>query len=190
MTKDELRKLYREKRKTYTPEYATEAGEKIRDIFMRKIDLSKAHLLHTFLPIRHSNEIDTWPLIDRFWDVYTALKIVVPVTDFNTHHMIACALHPKAKLTENKMHIPEPVIHEIVDEHKIDVVITPLMVADYNGYRVGYGKGFYDKFFESCRPDVFKIGVSYDPPVEQIDDIEPHDVPLDACVWPGGIVWF
>jgi 5-formyltetrahydrofolate cyclo-ligase len=49
---------------------------------------------------------------------------------------------------------------------------------------VGYGKGFYDRFFASLHKDVKKIGISLFMPCELIEDTNEHDVPLTCCVTP------
>ena len=60
----------------------------------------------------------------------------------------------------------------------------PLLCCDRRGFRVGYGKGFYDKFLSRCRPDCLKIGLSFFEPTEIIADINDYDVKLDYCVTP------
>jgi 5-formyltetrahydrofolate cyclo-ligase len=49
------------------------------------------------------------------------------------------------------------------------------------GNRIGYGKGFYDRFLNTCRKDVIKVGLSIFEAEEKID-AESFDVPLDFCV--------
>jgi len=58
------------------------------------------------------------------------------------------------------------------------------LTVDEKGYRVGYGKGFYDRFLQHCRPDCLKVGLSYFPPVAEISDKDEFDVPLDLCITP------
>lgn len=55
------------------------------------------------------------------------------------------------------------------------------------GNRVGYGKGFYDKFLSDCKPDVIRIGLSFFEIEENIDDVFEGDVKLDYCVTPNHI---
>ena len=55
------------------------------------------------------------------------------------------------------------------------------------GHRVGYGKGFYDKFLSECKPDAIKIGLSFFEPEELITDVFESDVKLDYCVTPNSI---
>jgi 5-formyltetrahydrofolate cyclo-ligase len=55
---------------------------------------------------------------------------------------------------------------------------------DRRGFRVGYGKGFYDKFLSECRADCLKIGLSYFEPIDEISDAQNFDVRLDCCITP------
>ena len=64
------------------------------------------------------------------------------------------------------------------------MVLVPLLAFDSKGYRVGYGKGFYDRFLKQCRNDCVKIGLSYFEPIDAINDAGEFDVPLDFCITP------
>ena len=64
------------------------------------------------------------------------------------------------KLVKNKWNILEPAESESVEIERIDVCLVPLLCFDERGFRVGYGKGFYDKFLSECRADCLKIGLS------------------------------
>ena len=79
---------------------------------------------------------------------------------------------------------------ELIDEKEIDLVLVPLLCFDKKGFRVGYGKGFYDRFLSKCRSDVLKIGLSYFKPVEKIEDVRDFDVALDYCITPKGVWHF
>jgi 5-formyltetrahydrofolate cyclo-ligase len=58
------------------------------------------------------------------------------------------------------------------------------LACDRHGHRVGYGKGFYDKFLAQCRPETLKIGVSYFDPLLDPILTDPTDVALDYCITP------
>ena len=64
----------------------------------------------------------------------------------------------------------------------IDVVFVPLLAYDKQGNRVGYGKGFYDKFLSECKSNVVKIGLSFFDPEEFIEDVFENDVKLNICI--------
>ena len=63
-------------------------------------------------------------------------------------------------------------------------LLVPLVIVDGYGNRIGYGKGFYDRYLSSCRAEAVKIGFSYFEPVGRIKDISQFDVPLNLCITP------
>jgi 5-formyltetrahydrofolate cyclo-ligase len=93
-------------------------------------------------------------------------------------------------LQPNRYDIMEPAGGKVVAEDQIDVVIVPLLSFDEKGNRVGYGKGFYDRFLSRCREDVIKIGLSFFDAGKRIDDTDEFDIPLTYCITPGKIYEF
>lgn len=155
--------------------------------------LPVCRVVHTFLPIARQNEVDTWSIIHRIWQDLPDVQIAVSVTDTTTNRRLSHhILTPETHLIENRWGIPEPQPDGriAIDSGQIDLVLTPLLVFDRQGHRVGYGKGYYDRFLGGCRPDCQKIGLSLFEPIERIDDIEPTDVRLDACVIPDQVFHF
>ena len=104
--------------------------------------------------------------------------------NIGTGEIESISLFPDTQFNENRWGVREPADGEAIDAAKLDLVIVPLLCVDSVGHRVGYGKGFYDRFLKNCRPDCLKIGLNYFPPFKQIFDIADHDIPLDACVTP------
>ena len=70
------------------------------------------------------------------------------------------------------------------------MVLVPLLCFDENGYRVGYGKGFYDRYLKQMNSKTIKIGLSLFPPVKLITDTSDWDVKLDFCITPEQIFKF
>jgi 5-formyltetrahydrofolate cyclo-ligase len=93
-------------------------------------------------------------------------------------------LTDNTKFQKNEYNIYEPVDGIEVPSSKMDVVFVPLLAYDKSGNRVGYGKGFYDKFLSQCKAEVVKIGLSFFEPEELIEDVSPSDIKLDYCVTP------
>jgi len=69
-------------------------------------------------------------------------------------------------------------------------VIVPLLAIDKRGHRVGYGKGYYDKLLSQCKPTCMKVGVTLFEPIEEIEDVNEMDVPLDYCLTPASYIKF
>lgn len=80
--------------------------------------------------------------------------------------------------------IQEPANGQWVAPDKLQLVLVPLLCFDEKGYRVGYGKGFYDRFLKRCHPQVISMGFSWFEPVAAIADIDANDVPLKYCITP------
>jgi 5-formyltetrahydrofolate cyclo-ligase len=64
------------------------------------------------------------------------------------------------------------------------MVLVPLLVVDNHGNRIGYGKGFYDRFLSECKSNTKKIGLSLLPLSEEVIDSGATDVKLDGCAIP------
>lgn len=86
--------------------------------------------------------------------------------------------------------IPEPVAGVVLNPTDLDIVLIPLLAFDLAGNRVGYGKGFYDRYLLQCRPDCLKIGISLFDPIALIEDVESYDIPLDIAICPAQLYDF
>lgn len=102
----------------------------------------------------------------------------------NGDQLINYFLEDGNQIKENQWNIPEPQFGEITAAEKIDLVIVPLLAFDLKGNRVGYGKGYYDRFLKQCRPDCKKVGLSFFEPVQKIIDVDDYDVKLTQCITP------
>ncbi|OIV43523.1 5-formyltetrahydrofolate cyclo-ligase [Flavobacterium johnsoniae] len=143
---------------------------------------------HVFLPIVEQKEIDTEFILHLLSG--KDKEIVISKSDFETREMTHFLLTDNTKIKKNEYNIPEPVNGLPVSTQHIDVVFVPLLAFDIFGNRIGYGKGFYDKFLASCKPETIKIGLSFFESVDQIDDVFESDVKLDYCVTPEKIYQF
>ena len=68
------------------------------------------------------------------------------------------------------------------EPRKLEIILVPGLVFDASGYRLGYGKAYYDRFLAGIPPHIFKCGVGYE--FQVVDDIgpQPHDVPMDWII--------
>jgi 5-formyltetrahydrofolate cyclo-ligase len=181
MNKTELRKYALQKREQLSEMEREEMLSKLLAHFS-EFDFSSIKIVHIYLPIKRKHEIDTFKLIDFLRAHKPSLIIVVPRSNFKILEMENVVYDEYTILEENKYGIYEPINGELIADEKIDMVICPLLAFDKRGYRVGYGKGFYDRFLSKCRGDVVKIGLSYFDPEEKIEDINDADVSLDYVI--------
>lgn len=143
---------------------------------------------HIFLPISEQKEVDTEYILHLLSG--KDKEIIISKSDFQTREMTHFLLTDNTKIKKNEYHIPEPVDGIEVPTHKIEVVFVPLLAFDKAGHRVGYGKGFYDKFLAECRPETIKIGLSFFEAETSIEDVFEQDVKLDYCVTPNSVYGF
>jgi 5-formyltetrahydrofolate cyclo-ligase len=184
MQKGELRKLFQAQRKALgTAEYNAKCVQ-VYNRFFSDFDLNKINVIHTFLSIDNNKEPDTWLIINKLHDEYSHIRIAVPRIIPKTNDLENFYLDSLKQLVTNEWGIPEPVSGTKTPSEQIDLVLVPLLIFDAQGHRVGYGKGFYDKFLRQCRADTLRVGLSLFPPVEKIDDVNDFDVALDCCVTP------
>ncbi|WP_408024958.1 5-formyltetrahydrofolate cyclo-ligase [Tenacibaculum sediminilitoris] len=181
MIKSELRKLYKQKRNTLTPSEKEKLEENIyQQIFELKND--NIHNVHLFLSMRKFNEIDMQPVIDFFRE--KEKRIIVSRCNFENDSLTHFYFEKDAKLELNKFGVPEPVKAKEAFIKDIDLVFVPMLISDEQNYRVGYGKGFYDRFLSECREDTQTIGLNFFSPIKKIEDTHEFDVPLDIVIYP------
>lgn len=188
MTKTELRKVYVARRKALGEGEEFQLSRQICDLFFASTDLSLIKILHCYLPIENKREPDTWLIMDRIRREFPHIRLVIPkVTGNEIENFFFEGLH---QLEKNKWGIPEPRQGVPADPQKIDAVVVPLLAYDTNGHRVGYGKGYYDRFLSQCQPSCARIGLSFFEPESHIDDVSPYDIALTRCITPSGVVDF
>jgi 5-formyltetrahydrofolate cyclo-ligase len=118
-------------------------------------------------------------------------NVAISKSNFHTLELKHYLLTDQTAIIVNEYGIPEPVGEDLqIDVKEIDVVFIPLLVVDSKGNRVGYGKGFYDRFLSSCRSNTKKIGISFFPPLDFEIASNEFDVPIDQLVTPNSVVNF
>jgi 5-formyltetrahydrofolate cyclo-ligase len=173
-----------------TVEERERASAHIVNKFFENFDLSSVKVLHCFIPIERFGEVDTRPIFQRVWSDHPDIVTVAPRVNHKTGDIESLLYGPDTELRHNRWQIGEPVHDDRVEPDQIDLVLIPLLCYDLTGHRVGYGKGYYDRFLSRCRPDCQKIGLSMFAPIEKITDTNEADVRLDSCIVPTGIVTF
>jgi 5-formyltetrahydrofolate cyclo-ligase len=192
MFKSQIRENNKNKRQILSQQQIHEKSQLLTENFWKSSFIETISTLHIFLPIQKCNEPDTWLLIRRIWQEKPNVRIVVPKTDWQNQNLKNYFLTPQTPLQKNTWGINEPDETQatICPIEKIDLVLVPLLAFDMRGYRVGYGKGFYDKFLAQC-PQATKVGFSLEEPLpEPITDINEYDMRLDHCITPTQIISF
>ena len=181
MKKAELRKVYKQKRQNLS---LSDIQQLQKSIYVQiyDLDISTIKTIHIFLTLEKFKEIDTNPIINYFRS--KKIKIVVSKSDFKNNTLTHFYLEEDTQIELNTYGIPEPKNAVQASEKDLDLVFIPLLISDEQNYRVGYGKGFYDRFLSNCRKDCKKIGLNFFKPIAKIDDVNEFDVALDSVIYP------
>lgn len=186
--KSELRNTYSLKRKNLS-DYQINKRSILISKKLLDIPIWDKEFYHIFLTSKKNNEIETKFILSML--AQKNKKVVVPrLIDLNNLEHIL--LTKQTILKENSYGIPEPQKYndKIIFPQELDVIIVPLYIFDLNGNRVGYGKGYYDRFLKNCRDDVIKIGISLFEPVKSISDISRNDIALNYAITSNSIFNF
>jgi 5-formyltetrahydrofolate cyclo-ligase len=187
MLKSELRKKYKTLRNTLSTTQIDDLSMSIANQLL-KLPVWEFSFYHIFLSIEEQKEVNT----DYILNILSGKdkNIIISKSDFKTGLLTHFLLTDNTKIKKNAYDIPEPVDGIEISNDKIDLVFIPLLAFDTHGNRVGYGKGFYDRFLADCKPETFKIGLSFFEAEAEILDVFESDVKLDYCVTPQKIFSF
>jgi 5-formyltetrahydrofolate cyclo-ligase len=190
MTKKELRGIYKQKRMALTEKECLRLNDLLLIQFQQMEIPYNVNVLLSYWPQEQHAEINTFLMTDYLQFRMPELQIAYPVANFEHTTMTAMLVNDDTDFKKNIYGIAEPVNGIEVAAEDIDMIFVPLLVFDTNGCRLGYGKGFYDRFLPGCREDSIKAGFSYFEPVAAIDDINQFDVPLTTGITPENIYEF
>jgi 5-formyltetrahydrofolate cyclo-ligase len=188
MIKEALRIHYKQKRETLSAPIKLQLDALLL-IQFQKLAIDIPSNIMSYKIKNNSNEFDPQLVIDYCYFKNLDIKLSLPrmLPEFNSAAMVAEQVGSTTQFLINAYGIPEPNGGSEISPELIDLVIVPLLCFDQSGNRVGYGKGYYDRFLKNCRKDCIKIGFSYFSPIASIDDPNEFDIPLDYGISPDAI---
>ncbi|WP_243473182.1 5-formyltetrahydrofolate cyclo-ligase [Winogradskyella sp. MH6] len=187
MTKSELRKKYKALRKSLSIDQADDFSLAIANQLLQ-LDIWDKSFYHIFLSIEEQKEINTEYILNIL--AGKDKNIVISKSNFENLSLTHYLLTDSTRIKKNHYNIPEPIDGIEINSSQIEVVFVPLLAFDKTGNRVGYGKGFYDRFLSECKPETIKIGLSFFEVEEEVFETDDNDVSLDYCVTPNRVYQF
>ncbi|MFT3680483.1 MAG: 5-formyltetrahydrofolate cyclo-ligase [Ferruginibacter sp.] len=183
MKKKDIRNIYREKRKQLTASQVAKLDD-LMLIQFQKLSIQVPSLIMTYAPLEKTKEFNPQFITDYCYFKNPDQHLLYPVVvNLEGHDEILSVLvDDNTAFEPGPFGVDEPVNGKDIYPSEIDMVIVPLLAFDTRGYRVGYGKGYYDRFLPRCREDCIKIGFSYFDAVDNIEDAGTHDIKLDYCI--------
>ena len=183
--KNEIRVVMKARRKALTPEARKAASEIIcaklaadSDIGLRIDPLDGGSPIAVYLA--SPQEIDLSPFIRKMLE--SGVKVVAPRWNGETYELAVLKGLDEAHLRQGPMGILEPVEAEIVSQKEVEVWLVPGLAFTWNGKRLGYGGGWYDRLLAEAPKDAWKIGIAH--AFQVMDDLpsESHDILLSKVV--------
>jgi len=187
ITKSELRKKYKILSDDLPAHQVDDLTLSIANQLL-KLDIWHCTFCHVFLTIEEKKEINT----DYILNILSGKdkNIVISKSSFTTGLMTHFLLTDNTLIKKNSYNIPEPIDGIEISTKKLEVVFVTLLAFDKLGNRVGYGKGFYDRFLSACKQDTIKIGLSFFEAETALINNSENDVRLDYCITPKQVYSF
>ena len=183
MKKKDIRNIYREKRRQLTDAQITKLDDLLL-IQFQKLGIQIPSLIMTYAPIDKLKEFNPQYITDYCYFKNPDQHLIYPVMVNldGKDELLSVMVNDDTVFETSSFGVDEPVNGVEIYPSEIDMVIVPLLAFDKRGYRVGYGRGYYDCFLPRCRKDCIKIGFSYFDALEHIEDANENDVQLDYCI--------
>ena len=121
------------------------------------------------------------------------ISLFFPVTDSEKKEIHFFKVDDLSQFTEGTFHVMEPVNRQNQwDNNPFSAGIVPGLVFDFQGNRLGYGGGYYDRFLSNKAPQAVRIGLAFSEQIINTLPSLPHDQKLDMLIsereillWPG-----
>jgi len=182
LIREQMQKL----RNSLSYEEVREKSKNIHEILFALDDFKRADMIMTYVSFR--NEVDTYGIINEL--LKADKKVVVPVCNTSKINLIPSRLLSIDELSFSHFGLMEPKGPYIrpVNPEEIDIILVPGLAFDKNKNRLGFGKGYYDRFLNQVRFDSLKIALAFHFQILDILPVESWDVPMDMIITEKGIV--
>jgi 5-formyltetrahydrofolate cyclo-ligase len=180
-TKKEIRTQYRRLRDSVDEVTRKHWNLQMSAVFQTSHEL-KAKTIFTFMPI--GSEPDILHAL-----LSSGAVVCVPKVSGSNMNFFAIDRHTKFDI--NSLGIPEPISNKLIEpDEDNSIIFVPALAVDKHGHRIGYGKGFYDRYLE-CFPNITAVGIAYEICIyDSTLSIEAHDKPLNGILTEKSVTWF
>lgn len=176
MIKSEIRTLMKEKRKSMTNQEVSRFSILAAQRFISSEIYKTANTVMLYFPL--GNETDTSYILENIFK--DGKRAVLPVSDIKTGKIVPSIIKKDTEMAEGAYGIKEPKNIISVNPEEIDTVIVPGIAFDKNGVRVGFGKGYYDRFLSGIKAK--KAGFCYHYQVTDKITADSFDINMDYII--------
>lgn len=191
MTKKEIRTHFKGLRNALKSEEIEKLSQRIHDLLFSRLMMHRYSPIHLYIPIKRNNEVDSLLILNTLRkDFAPDIYISKSLENGELFHVKFLAT---TQLETNQWGIEEPKDLEselsseaFFKQYKNEdiLIFVPLLAFDKKGNRVGYGKGYYDRFLQHATKDTTIVGLSLFEPIDLIEDADSFDVKMNFCVTP------
>lgn len=133
------------------------------------------------ITLAFGREIETQTIIEKGWE--QGKRIAVPKCDSHLRKMTFFEIESFEQLAKGEFHFIEPnptKTTAVVSKENMDLLIVPGLVFDREGYRIGYGGGYYDRYLADFPHTTLSLALE----LQVVDNIphEPYDIPVQILV--------
>lgn len=178
MEKPVLRELLKKQRDGLDPDLVQMWNQELHHRFWQLPQYQDAEVIMVYLSF--GSEIDTWPLLRRAWE--DGKRTAVPKVRKYPKEMFAVEVYGSEDLEPSFWGIYEPISDEVLDPALIDLIVVPALAFNSQGYRIGYGGGYYDRFLPQVRG--CKVGMCFPPFLREDLPVFPWDQKVDLVICP------
>lgn len=170
--KHSLRQEMKKLRKSLAPEFVKRTSLQIGNIGDQWMKEQGYRIALFYMPIR--NEVDVRYWMENCW--HSGRRVVLPRSNPHDFSLSCYIVEDYVQLQEGAYGIlePDPQQAEWIDPHEIELVLVPGVAFDLQGYRLGFGAGYYDRFLQDY-PHLETLGTAFDIQVVPTVYPEKHD---------------
>lgn len=138
--------------------------------------------------VSFAREAATVPLIEALLQTD---KIISLPRCIRGNDLVAAVVRDLTQLIPGHFGILEPpVAAPLMEPEALDLIVVPGIAFDRNGYRLGRGAGYYDRFLNRTPARTFKLGLAYDFQLLDKLPVAAHDIPMDGLLTPSAYLEF
>lgn len=177
MDKAALRQIYREKRRSLSPQQKKDWDLLLCDKLWQEIERQGPSVIHCYLPL--PEEIQLWPFLEKVLDLGIQLQVPKIAGKGKLNSLVLQDLN---SLTPAQLGTWLPK-EEVLSEEEPEVIICPGLAFDKLGNRLGYGGGYYDRFL-SENDEALRFAALY--PFQLVETVprEEFDQAMDLLITP------
>ncbi|MGB6680860.1 MAG: 5-formyltetrahydrofolate cyclo-ligase [Candidatus Bathyarchaeia archaeon] len=182
-SRKEVRDRIKMQRKSMNRDDAVEKSEEIAEKLFGSQDFRDASTTAFYAEKHEDREVCTEEMIKRSMRMQKTIALPVSYKAERRLRFFKIENYSELYATPKNFYIPEPIPNEknMIAESDFDLVIVPGIAFNLNGYRLGWGFGFYDDFLSRVNRKTKRIGLAYELQIADFP-VESHDIPVDKII--------